>query len=157
MTRNNMNQCERKEKKVYILPIQNSNHFKYLNICFFLHMSIFVKVKRWNVFFFAFEDKIAYASSLVPTNRILKEQELMNTQLLHSASFLTGLPRLVFEVGRTVLNSNYADFSLKECGQFRFLKHVDSFRDNLFEVRMFTSFKVEMSSRDNCKFTHLMC
>ena len=60
----------------------------------------------------------------------------MNSQLLHWKSFLVGLPQLVFEVGRTVLNSNYKDFSLEKCGQFRFLKHVDSFRANLLEVRM---------------------
>ena len=72
---------------------------------------------------------------------MIKEQELMNTELLHWTPFIAGLPQLIFEVASTVLNSNYVDFSLeKSRQQFHYLKHVRSFRANLFEVRIYYIF-----------------
>ena len=72
---------------------------------------------------------------LVPAHSAMQEQELLCSQVLQWEPFVMGLPSLVLELGRTVINCSSTDFQLEAPGkQYKLLKYQHSFRASLHQV-----------------------
>ena len=72
---------------------------------------------------------------LVPAQKMLKEKELLGNEMTQWEFFMMGLPRLVLELGTTVVKSSVKDFSLRGTNKkFKYLYRPESYRACLHQV-----------------------
>ena len=74
---------------------------------------------------------------VLPAQNILREQELLGSQVTQWESFMLGLPSLVLELGKTFVMSSVKDFPLNNTGKkLEFLRNPQSFRVCLHQVKL---------------------